>query len=155
MDNVGSPLAAPKLTWAEHGGRFLAAVENGALSATQFHPEKSGDAGAHLLENWVRDSHDRRHTAPGRGGGGSGRHSPAGGGFSIAKLAFYALGAGALVLAVCIPIIVVCANWSPFAGLAAALVAVVAMIAAIGTVANRMVDRARAELLAAQDRPPH
>jgi len=54
MDNVGSPLAAPKLTWAEHGGRFLAAVENGALSATQFHPEKSGDAGAHLLENWVR-----------------------------------------------------------------------------------------------------
>ncbi|MFE0749893.1 imidazole glycerol phosphate synthase subunit HisH [Gordonia sp. NPDC058843] len=54
MDNVGSPLHAPKLTWAEHGGRFLAAVENGPLSATQFHPEKSGDAGAHLLENWVR-----------------------------------------------------------------------------------------------------
>ncbi len=46
---------APKLTWAEHGGRFLAAVENGPLSATQFHPEKSGgDAGAHLLENWVK-----------------------------------------------------------------------------------------------------
>ncbi|ATD71351.1 MULTISPECIES: imidazole glycerol phosphate synthase subunit HisH [Gordonia] len=54
MDNVGSPLAAPKLTWAEHGGRFLAAVENGPLSATQFHPEKSGDAGAQLLENWVK-----------------------------------------------------------------------------------------------------
>ncbi|WP_027497290.1 imidazole glycerol phosphate synthase subunit HisH [Rhodococcus sp. JG-3] len=47
-------LAAPLLTWADHGGRFLAAVENGALSATQFHPEKSGDAGAALLENWVR-----------------------------------------------------------------------------------------------------
>ncbi|MEU7633292.1 imidazole glycerol phosphate synthase subunit HisH [Nocardia sp. NPDC049220] len=46
--------AAPKLTWAEHGVPFLAAVENGALSATQFHPEKSGDAGAHLLRNWVR-----------------------------------------------------------------------------------------------------
>ncbi|MBF6226969.1 imidazole glycerol phosphate synthase subunit HisH [Nocardia abscessus] len=45
--------AAPKLTWAEHGVPFLAAVENGALSATQFHPEKSGDAGAHLLRNWV------------------------------------------------------------------------------------------------------
>ncbi|MGK8504980.1 imidazole glycerol phosphate synthase subunit HisH [Nocardia asiatica] len=45
--------AAPKLTWAEHGGPFLAAVENGVLSATQFHPEKSGDAGAHLLRNWV------------------------------------------------------------------------------------------------------
>lgn len=41
------------LTWAEHGVRFLAAVEDGTLSATQFHPEKSGDAGAALLENWV------------------------------------------------------------------------------------------------------
>ncbi|MFC4605381.1 imidazole glycerol phosphate synthase subunit HisH [Rhodococcus kronopolitis] len=47
-------LAPPKVTWADHGGRFVAAVENGALSATQFHPEKSGDAGATLLENWVR-----------------------------------------------------------------------------------------------------
>lgn len=46
-------LAAPMLTWADHGGDFLAAVENGPLSATQFHPEKSGDAGAALLKNWV------------------------------------------------------------------------------------------------------
>lgn len=45
---------APKVTWADHGGRFVAAVENGPLSATQFHPEKSGDAGLALLENWVR-----------------------------------------------------------------------------------------------------
>ncbi len=45
---------APLVTWAEHGGdRFIAAVENGPLSATQFHPEKSGDAGAALLLNWV------------------------------------------------------------------------------------------------------
>jgi glutamine amidotransferase len=45
----------PVVTWAEHGGdRFVAAVENGPLSATQFHPEKSGDAGAALLRNWVR-----------------------------------------------------------------------------------------------------
>ena len=44
----------PTVTWAEHGGRFVAAVENGPLSATQFHPEKSGDAGLALLENWVR-----------------------------------------------------------------------------------------------------
>jgi len=43
----------PQVTWSEHGARFVAAVENGPLSATQFHPEKSGDAGAHLLENWV------------------------------------------------------------------------------------------------------
>lgn len=49
----GQHFAEPKLTWAEHGVPFLAAVENGALSATQFHPEKSGDAGAQLLRNWV------------------------------------------------------------------------------------------------------
>ncbi|WP_395311826.1 imidazole glycerol phosphate synthase subunit HisH [Mycobacterium sp. AMU20-3851] len=41
------------LTWATHEVPFLAAVENGPLSATQFHPEKSGDAGATLLRNWV------------------------------------------------------------------------------------------------------
>lgn len=46
-------IAPPKLTWADYGGKFLAAVENGPLSATQFHPEKSGDTGAQLLENWV------------------------------------------------------------------------------------------------------
>jgi glutamine amidotransferase len=40
-------------TWASHHVRFLAAVEDGALAATQFHPEKSGDAGAILLKNWV------------------------------------------------------------------------------------------------------
>jgi glutamine amidotransferase len=46
----------PLVTWAEHGGdRFVAAVENGPLSATQFHPEKSGDAGAALLRNWVEE----------------------------------------------------------------------------------------------------
>jgi imidazole glycerol-phosphate synthase subunit HisH len=48
-----SPLPRPKVTWAEHGDRFVAAVENTALSATQFHPEKSGDAGAQLLTNWL------------------------------------------------------------------------------------------------------
>ena len=46
-------LAAPLVTWGSHGDRFVAAVENGPLSATQFHPEKSGDAGARLLRNWV------------------------------------------------------------------------------------------------------
>jgi glutamine amidotransferase len=42
-----------RTTYAVHGDRFAAAVEQGALSATQFHPEKSGDAGATLLENWL------------------------------------------------------------------------------------------------------
>ncbi|MFF4600856.1 imidazole glycerol phosphate synthase subunit HisH [Amycolatopsis sp. NPDC001319] len=43
----------PKVTWANHGEDFVAAVENGPLWATQFHPEKSGDAGAKLLRNWL------------------------------------------------------------------------------------------------------
>ncbi len=47
------PFPVPALTWAQHGGRFLAAVENGPLSATQFHPEKSGEAGIQLLRNWL------------------------------------------------------------------------------------------------------
>jgi imidazole glycerol-phosphate synthase subunit HisH len=41
------------LTWATHHVPFLAAVEDGPLAATQFHPEKSGDAGATLLANWI------------------------------------------------------------------------------------------------------
>ena len=41
------------LTWATHEVPFLAAIEDGPLAATQFHPEKSGDAGAELLSNWV------------------------------------------------------------------------------------------------------
>ena len=49
----GLSAVAPSVTWAEHGTPFVAAVENGPLSATQFHPEKSGDAGLHLLKNWV------------------------------------------------------------------------------------------------------
>ncbi len=48
----GAPDA--RLTWATHSVPFLAAVEDGALAATQFHPEKSGDAGAALLNNWVQ-----------------------------------------------------------------------------------------------------
>jgi len=43
----------PATTWATHGEDFVAAIENGPLSATQFHPEKSGDAGAQLLRNWL------------------------------------------------------------------------------------------------------
>jgi glutamine amidotransferase len=41
------------VTFAEHGEQFVAAVERGPVSATQFHPEKSGDAGATLLANWL------------------------------------------------------------------------------------------------------
>lgn len=40
-------------SWSDYDGRFLAAIEDGAISATQFHPEKSGDAGLALIKNWV------------------------------------------------------------------------------------------------------
>lgn len=46
-------MVPPLVTWSEHGAPFIAGVENGPLSAVQFHPEKSGDAGAQLLENWL------------------------------------------------------------------------------------------------------
>ena len=51
--DVVPPFPQPRLTWSEHGGPFLAAVENGPLSATQFHPEKSSEAGIRLLANWL------------------------------------------------------------------------------------------------------
>ena len=47
-------ITPPAVTWTSYGGdRFVSAVENGPLWATQFHPEKSGDAGRRLLENWI------------------------------------------------------------------------------------------------------
>ncbi|MEJ5920648.1 MULTISPECIES: imidazole glycerol phosphate synthase subunit HisH [unclassified Corynebacterium] len=49
-----SYIAAPQVSWTQHeNDSFVAAVENGPLWATQFHPEKSGDAGLALLRNWV------------------------------------------------------------------------------------------------------
>ena len=52
LDDTGS-LPAPLVSYATQGQKFVAAVENGPLSATQFHPEKSGEAGLALLRNWV------------------------------------------------------------------------------------------------------
>lgn len=51
--DVQPPFPEPSLTWCTYGVPFLAAVENGPLSATQFHPEKSGEAGIRLLSNWI------------------------------------------------------------------------------------------------------
>ncbi len=47
------PVAGVINTFAEYGDRFLAAVETDLVSTTQFHPEKSGAAGARLIKNWV------------------------------------------------------------------------------------------------------
>ena len=50
----GRAFPKPTVTWTEYDGdRFVSAAENGPLWATQFHPEKSGDAGARLLKNWI------------------------------------------------------------------------------------------------------
>ena len=46
-------MSAPLVTWTDYGTPFVSAVENGPLWATQFHPEKSGDAGARVLRNWI------------------------------------------------------------------------------------------------------
>lgn len=52
--DIRPPFQSVKLAYAVHGDRFLAAVENGPLSATQFHPEKSGPAGLKLISNWIK-----------------------------------------------------------------------------------------------------
>ena len=41
-------------TWTTYGEKFLSAVEDGYMSATQFHPEKSGDVGLALIKNWSK-----------------------------------------------------------------------------------------------------
>lgn len=54
LDPTGTSYIPPGVTWTDYGGdRFVSAVEHGPLWATQFHPEKSGDAGRRLLENWI------------------------------------------------------------------------------------------------------
>ncbi|MDH6627045.1 glutamine amidotransferase [Streptomyces sp. LBL] len=53
LEITNPALRAPLVAWTTHGKPFVSAVENGALWATQFHPEKSGDAGAQLLNNWI------------------------------------------------------------------------------------------------------
>jgi len=50
---AGAAFRDPLVTRCDYGTRFVAAVENGPLSATQFHPEKSGEAGIRLLANWL------------------------------------------------------------------------------------------------------
>ena len=51
--DVIDPFPQPAVAWATFGQPFVAAVENGPLTATQFHPEKSGAAGVRLLTNWI------------------------------------------------------------------------------------------------------
>ena len=48
-----SNVADATISWSEYGERFIAAIERGCVSATQFHPEKSSDNGARLIKNWA------------------------------------------------------------------------------------------------------
>ncbi|MFC0003260.1 imidazole glycerol phosphate synthase subunit HisH [Micromonospora siamensis] len=52
-DTAGLAASGARVTTAEHGADFVAAVERGSLSAAQFHPEKSAGTGAALLRNWL------------------------------------------------------------------------------------------------------
>jgi 4-hydroxybenzoate polyprenyltransferase len=71
--------------------------------------------------------------------------------FSFARLALFSLGAGALVLAISIPVVIGLAQLSPVAALIVAVLALVLAVAAMGIVANRMVDRAADQMRAESD----
>lgn len=53
FDQGSQSMVPPQVSWAHHGGDFIAAIENGPLSGVQFHPELSGRAGLTLLKNWL------------------------------------------------------------------------------------------------------
>jgi imidazole glycerol-phosphate synthase subunit HisH len=53
LDAAGLAVDGARVTTCTHEAPFVAAVERGPLAAAQFHPEKSADAGAALLRNWV------------------------------------------------------------------------------------------------------
>ena len=48
------PVVAATTGLCEYGSPFTAVAEQGNFFATQFHPERSGDNGARLLENFLR-----------------------------------------------------------------------------------------------------
>ena len=52
LEAIGS-FIPPKVSWTQYGDIFVSALEVGPLVATQFHPEKSGQAGIKLLTNWI------------------------------------------------------------------------------------------------------
>jgi glutamine amidotransferase len=56
---AAAPTGDVTVAVVEHDGEVVAAVESGPLAGVQFHPERSGSAGAHLLENvlaWSRSA---------------------------------------------------------------------------------------------------
>ena len=52
--SYAAPVTEDAAAISEYGVPFCAAVERGSVSGVQFHPEKSGDVGLHILSNWTR-----------------------------------------------------------------------------------------------------
>jgi glutamine amidotransferase len=52
------PFIKPLVHKSNYYEDFIAAIEDGPLWATQFHPEKSGPAGLKLIENWLKQLND-------------------------------------------------------------------------------------------------
>lgn len=73
--------------------------------------------------------------------------------FSFARLAVFSLGAGALVLAISVPVVIGLAQVTPIVALIVAVLALVLAVAVMGIVANRMVDRAASAMR--EDSDPH
>ena len=48
-----APVTGDTVAATEHGERFASVVQRGQIAGVQFHPEKSGDIGLRILENWL------------------------------------------------------------------------------------------------------
>ena len=53
VHSYATPTAEHTLASSDHGGRFAAVVQHGNFYGMQFHPERSGPAGACLLQNFL------------------------------------------------------------------------------------------------------
>jgi glutamine amidotransferase len=51
--SYAAPITADTAASCEYGVSFSAAVERENISGVQFHPEKSGDVGLRILNNWI------------------------------------------------------------------------------------------------------
>lgn len=89
-------------------------------------------------------------SSPGRMSAGSGDDYR----FSYGRFVVLVLGAGVVVLLICVPIVLVLAKWDPIAGLVAALLAVVAMITAIGFTSKYQIGKAERAMRAARGEGP-
>lgn len=55
VHSYAAPVGAECLLRSEHGRPFAAVVQRGRVAGAQFHPERSAEVGARLLENFLKD----------------------------------------------------------------------------------------------------